>query len=273
MSNNNFKYTTDGRKVVIIGDLNQSEKIVQEIFVTDDGSEIPAGEKFTVKSLLDQPAKSWKEQKLKEIEERYNSLLLDYETKNKDLNRYIQQIKERKSAIKNGLEPIIIELQNGELNPIISSIIQFYSFDFEYVISHNEYSILKVMDFNEFLSSSTYEGQLKMMILCGNKKKETGIILSTYPDGSGNKTNITLCKDESDLKLNLQALLNNKTYIYDSDIELVRQYNLKLDKEKLSGYFAKKRKESEHNLKANESANESIKDKLEELKKLEKELS
>lgn len=38
MKNENIKYTTDGRKVVIIGDLNQTEKIVQEIFVTEDGA-------------------------------------------------------------------------------------------------------------------------------------------------------------------------------------------------------------------------------------------
>lgn len=64
MKTENIKYTTDGRKVVIIGDLNQTEKIVQEIFVTEDGAEIPSGERFVVKSLLDTPAKSWKEKRL-----------------------------------------------------------------------------------------------------------------------------------------------------------------------------------------------------------------
>ncbi len=63
-----IKYTTDGKKVVIIGDLNQTDKIVQEIFVTENGDEIPQGERFVVRSLLDQPAKSWKETKLEELE-------------------------------------------------------------------------------------------------------------------------------------------------------------------------------------------------------------
>ena len=71
MKNENIKYTTDGRKVVIIGDLNQTEKIVQEIFVTEDGAEIPSGERFVVKSLLDTPAKSWKEKNIADLEARY----------------------------------------------------------------------------------------------------------------------------------------------------------------------------------------------------------
>ena len=45
MEKQSIKYTTDGKKVVVIGDLNQTEKIVQEIYVTDDGCEIPQGER------------------------------------------------------------------------------------------------------------------------------------------------------------------------------------------------------------------------------------
>ena len=38
---NEIKFTTVGKKVVVIGDLNQTDKIVQEIFVTKEGDEIP----------------------------------------------------------------------------------------------------------------------------------------------------------------------------------------------------------------------------------------
>ena len=60
------KYTTDGKKVAIVGKLNNTETIVQEIFVSENGSEIPAGENFVVKSLLDAPAKSWKESQIEQ---------------------------------------------------------------------------------------------------------------------------------------------------------------------------------------------------------------
>jgi hypothetical protein len=51
----NVKYTSDGKKVVIIGNLNSQEKIVQEIFIIN-GQEVPSGENFVVKSLHDFPA-------------------------------------------------------------------------------------------------------------------------------------------------------------------------------------------------------------------------
>ena len=67
---NQKKYTTDGRKVVVLGSLNSQEKIVQEVFIIN-GSEIPSGEHFVVKTLHDYPAVSWKESRLREIDEQY----------------------------------------------------------------------------------------------------------------------------------------------------------------------------------------------------------
>lgn len=62
------KYLSDGRKVVIVGKLNNQETIVQEIFVTNNGSEIPSGENFVVKSLHDEPIMSYQKKKEKELE-------------------------------------------------------------------------------------------------------------------------------------------------------------------------------------------------------------
>ena len=53
-----YKFTADGKKVVVVGALNAKETIVQEIFVTD-GTEFPAGEHFVVKTLLDAPAETY----------------------------------------------------------------------------------------------------------------------------------------------------------------------------------------------------------------------
>ena len=39
------KYLSDGRKVVVIGQLNNVESIVQEIFVSDGGDQIPTDHK------------------------------------------------------------------------------------------------------------------------------------------------------------------------------------------------------------------------------------
>ena len=60
MSIQDCKYLSDGRKVVVVGVLNQTETIVQEVFVTKSGDEIPSGERFVVKSLHDAPVLSYK---------------------------------------------------------------------------------------------------------------------------------------------------------------------------------------------------------------------
>lgn len=67
------KYLSDGRKVVIVGKLNNQETIVQEIFVTNDGVEVPSGENFVVKSLHDEPVVSYKEKEAKVAEERFKT--------------------------------------------------------------------------------------------------------------------------------------------------------------------------------------------------------
>ena len=56
-----LKFLSDGRKVSVIGKINKTEFIVQEVFVTASGDEIPSGENFTAKSLHDAPVQSYKE--------------------------------------------------------------------------------------------------------------------------------------------------------------------------------------------------------------------
>lgn len=89
---NNIKYTSDGKKVLVVGKLNAEQTIVQEIFVSN-GQEIPSGENFVVKSLHDQPAESWKEKSLRELEERY-------ERERKGLEGEISQQRARLHSVK-----------------------------------------------------------------------------------------------------------------------------------------------------------------------------
>ena len=67
---NNIKYTDDNKKVKVIGKLNNTDWIVQEIYI-DGKTEVPSGEQFVTKSLHEKPLQSWKEKNLKELEERY----------------------------------------------------------------------------------------------------------------------------------------------------------------------------------------------------------
>ncbi len=85
-----IKYTTDGKKVSVIGKLNNTETIVQEIFVTANGAEIPSGENFVVKSLHDQPVESWKEKQLRDLEARYCREKNELETRIKTQKRILE---------------------------------------------------------------------------------------------------------------------------------------------------------------------------------------
>jgi hypothetical protein len=87
-----IKYTSDGKKVLVVGKLNAEQTIVQEIFVSA-GQEIPSGENFVVKSLHDAPAESWKEKNLRELEQRY-------EKSRKELEQQIAQQHQRLTMIK-----------------------------------------------------------------------------------------------------------------------------------------------------------------------------
>ncbi len=81
-----IKYTTDGKKVLVVGKLNAQEHIVQEVFVGANGQEIPSGENFVVKNLHDEPVESWKDKDLREREQKYERVKADIERRTKELN-------------------------------------------------------------------------------------------------------------------------------------------------------------------------------------------
>ena len=63
------KFTRDGKKVAVIGKLNSTQWIVQEIFVAE-GQEFPSGDSFVETCLLDKPAETYTECRIKEAETR-----------------------------------------------------------------------------------------------------------------------------------------------------------------------------------------------------------
>lgn len=75
-----YKYTADGRKVLVEGKLNSEQTIVREICVSGN-DEFPHGEKFVVSKLFDKPAKTWKEARLEEIEKQYEQSMVNWQNK------------------------------------------------------------------------------------------------------------------------------------------------------------------------------------------------
>ena len=61
-----IKYTKSGKKVAVLGKLNDAQWIVQEIMVAN-GQEFPAGANFVESGLLDVPAKTWQERHVEDV--------------------------------------------------------------------------------------------------------------------------------------------------------------------------------------------------------------
>lgn len=112
------KYTNDGKKVAIVGKLNADQTIVQEIFITENGQEIPSGENFVVTSLHDQPVKKWStyyENKCKETEKMYESQLKSIENNYRSARKkaeYLYEAAKTIQALSNGFDKAMQQVAN-----------------------------------------------------------------------------------------------------------------------------------------------------------------
>jgi len=179
------KYLSDGRKVVVVGALNNQETIVQEIFVAKNGDEIPGGERFVVKSLHDQPVKSYKEKAAEKAEQQEAECRAKIERLNIEERALRMQIAARKDIFKSSTRLASI-LNEQELDRLA----MFMSGDIEYVVI-NSYAIRNPVKFIDIIQdidrlgySVRYEG-LKLISMLGSSEGDISYRINQYRDGSG----------------------------------------------------------------------------------------
>lgn len=181
----NMKYLADGRKVAIVGQINQTEFIVQEIFVTKDGDEIPQGEKFTTKTLLDQPLVSYAEKRRKEEEATTARYIAQKESVAKELTQIQEKLKGYRELFKQVklLADNIPSQKFDVLCRVMSGSIKYVA------VVH--YSGVKILPFDEAVF--TYENEygrksfesIRLISLLGRSDGNTEFRLHQYYDGSG----------------------------------------------------------------------------------------
>lgn len=146
-----IKYTSSGKKVAVIGKLNSEETIVQEVFVKEDGSEIPSGENFVVKSLHDAPVKSWQEKECEEVRKRYEiekpRLLKELSALKKDVNRRQRVSREFQEAIKTHCEI--------EWHDIFTQILKFATGEISHV-AVSRYGVFKILTVEDALDDGEH---------------------------------------------------------------------------------------------------------------------
>lgn len=182
-----FKYLSDGRKVVVIGQLNNIESIVQEVFVTEQGDEVPSGERFTTKSLHDSPVVSWAEKRTKEIEAGLASIKIEIMRYEKERDRKYQELKGTCELVKQALLSIE-SLRNSKFN--LDLLAKFISGNIKYIII-GDYGYDAPVLFEDAMayydndySRIKFDG-IKLITILGRSDGSLEYGIGRYSDGSG----------------------------------------------------------------------------------------
>lgn len=183
------KYLNDGRKVQIIGKLNNQEMIVQEIFVTKSGDEIPSGESFTTKSLHDEPVLSWKEKEVLKYEVRYNRVKNDISLAERDQRQVLDKLKGIKAVLMSSkkLADLLPEQKLDVFTSFVTGTIEYLVVD-EYNITPPVKMIDKIIYWERNYGEARYDS----IKLCSVMGKSDGILeyrIHQYSDGSGSSYN------------------------------------------------------------------------------------
>ena len=232
------KFTKDGRKVAVLGKLNDTTWIVQEIYVSDKG-EFPAGENFTTKTLLDEPAETYSSRRAKEIDGQ-----IEKRKKERDLLDTKLQLKRRKSQAAELINHATAKYENLDVAQL-DTFLAFIAGEITHVVveDYSNYQIVCLVDAVEAVdgchSRRRLEG-LKLVSLFGctdrgaRYKEGQGDDhslsldwrINQYRDGSGNSWDTVYpCKSHEEAVLLLDGLLADKDAT-EKRIKLKEEYKL-----------------------------------------------
>lgn len=188
------KFLSDGRKVVIVGQLNNTETIVQEVFVTQTGDELPGGERFVVKSLHDQPVESW----LSREKVKQEKSLADAKSKIEQINKEIGDLRNTLSFWKEMVKQVrafseyIDEAQLDHFADVMTGQVRF--------AIRRDYNLPSIERFEDFMSSidnyygrKNFEG-IKMLSVLGSTNGDIALRVNRYSDGSGGSDTVEFYK-------------------------------------------------------------------------------
>ena len=267
-----IKYTTDGKKVVVIGDLNQTEKIVQEVFVTKDGCEIPSGERFVVKSLLDKPAISWKEKTLNDLELKYKS---QKEYWDKEISKLDSEKRLVSKQLKQVIQNIKGTLNNGTIIKVLENVDSFLCGEKLFILNEdwNKYIIKEFNPESDSFFAARYENRygikefdsLRLISLFGKSNGDLCWGIHDYSVGSGRGSEFMFFRSKEECINKIQELVNSTDKYRDREIKASKDFGIKLDEEKTKVYFASLVKEKQDRLNKLKSDYEGLQKEIEEI--------
>jgi hypothetical protein len=247
-----IKYTHDGRKVAVIGRINQTEYIVQEIFVTKSGDEIPSGENFTAKTLHDEPMESWKSYELRSEKIRASQL----KDRNEKLDREIRALDGKLATMKDVFKFSSALSNNEHLASKLDMLNRFASGRCRWAVK-KEYGIDIADLFDEIEDRDTWSGYrkhdgIKLVSLFGNSNGDLEFRINGYRDGSGlgwEEIEFFETKPEALARAREIAVakINEGRFNYDAAMQLAAK-GVEFSRDELAPLIAKKRASLEDSL-------------------------
>jgi hypothetical protein len=245
-----YKYTTDGKKVLVVGKLNAQQSIVQEVFISA-GQEIPSGENFVVGSLHDAPVESWKEKNLRETEENYDRRKKQLEKEYESVSNRLIQAQEKAKLRAASLFAFAKNSDDSQLQTlkdfVSGEITHFYVDSYKPAIITWEGD--EVYQVDNWGGRQKIE-ELRLISLFGKSDGHMHFKLGQYCDGSGGyKYEIFPCKSYEEALAKAQerfdfdaaAYLNGDKYFDPSKWERIQDIKVS---EPVKAKFAAQKKEA-----------------------------
>lgn len=214
------KFLSDGRKVAVVGSLNSVEFIVQEIFVTKEGDEIPSGERFTTKSLHDAPVESYAKREAGKIEQNLQKLKADEEKIKAEIRKL-----EDKRKMNQQIVDCIRNLTKSFENFDVQYMADVLTGNIKYAIQINEWGVNEPIEFEEAIAykdRGRFES-LKLLSVFGRSNGELSYKISEYYDGSGSRREYIFARDKTELKGIYEEIYRNLQVLYSGSERTVKE--------------------------------------------------
>lgn len=236
------KFTSDGRKVAIIGALNAKETIVQEIFITD-GTEFPAGEHFVVKTLLDAPAETYKAKEERRILEDIKKHEIERDRLKSELAGYRFKAAAAVEKLK-----WIERISEDEIREVFDNLKSMLCGEYTHVVLPSHDIEIMEWDHDLFTACDDYRRgmfeNLKMISLFGNWNGRLGLNwrVNGYSDGSGSSKQFIPCKSLQEAIEASKSIIDAKPHLSDHDFRFCVKYGIPVDEIKNTARLAIKNK-------------------------------
>ncbi len=231
------KFLSDGRKVAIVGQLNNQETIVQEIFVTEQGDEIPSGERFVVKSLHDTPVETYLSRQ-KKAEEAATQKAKENREK---IEREIKETRNRLSFYRDMLAAV--KVFSDHINEQdFSHFINVMTGNVNYAVQDG-YNVPEIKSIPDCMSQTDswygdkkYEG-IRMLSVLGKSNGDISYNLNRYSDGSGNNTSVHFFQTYGDAQRYVKSIALaklEKSYLGIEDLSKCKECGITFNQDEIA---------------------------------------